>query len=312
MALTVTCDECSKSYRVPDNAVGKRIKCKGCGNLLKIEAPLDDLEDYEEDEESESDSADGDDDLFDFRKRTPKRQSTGGPRKKSTKRKSKKSSPVSLGKSYVPLGISFVYFGFLGFVFLIIVTFVLRMMLRSAPQLVFAVMPIIAVLITIANIVTTVGKVLCLTAPSKMSGKAFIYVAATIDVAALFIGIARYFMYLPPELINSVNLIAVIAMVCFVLFVKQLGHFMRDSEVVDRALGVLYLGISTVVLWFFILLFGVIGMGGGGARANIAPNLAVALVILLLGLSLLVVGILGVMRYALLLSACRNALEVYE
>jgi len=308
MALTVTCDECSKSYRVPDNAVGKRIKCKGCGNLLKIEAPLDDLEDYEEDEESESDSADGDDDLFDFRKRTSKRQSTGGPRKKSTKRKSKKSSPVSLGKSYVPLGISCVYFGFLGFVFLIIVTFVLGLLARSDPLTVYSALRVIVVLLTIANIVTTIGKVLCLTAPSRMPGKAFIYVAAGIDVTALSIGIARFFMYLPPVLVSSVNLIAVIALVCFVLFLKQLGHFMRDSEVADRAAGVLYLGISTVVLWLFILILGVFGIAGVGAR----PNLAVALVILLMSLSLLVVAILGVVRYALLLSACRNALEVYE
>ena len=39
MPISVTCDECSATHRVRDDAVGKRFKCKGCGSSLLIEAP---------------------------------------------------------------------------------------------------------------------------------------------------------------------------------------------------------------------------------------------------------------------------------
>ncbi len=39
MPITVTCDECAETHRVRDDAVGKLLKCKGCGRSLKIEAP---------------------------------------------------------------------------------------------------------------------------------------------------------------------------------------------------------------------------------------------------------------------------------
>ena len=47
MPISVSC-ECGKTYRVADNLVGRRAKCKACGRLISIEvpkndAPLDDL-----------------------------------------------------------------------------------------------------------------------------------------------------------------------------------------------------------------------------------------------------------------------------
>ena len=42
MSINITCDECSRTHRVRDNAAGKRIKCKGCGKSLAVPKPTDD------------------------------------------------------------------------------------------------------------------------------------------------------------------------------------------------------------------------------------------------------------------------------
>ncbi|HLQ46620.1 MAG TPA: hypothetical protein VK137_17890 [Planctomycetaceae bacterium] len=36
MPITVSCGSCGKSYRVPDDAAGKKMKCKDCGTLVSI------------------------------------------------------------------------------------------------------------------------------------------------------------------------------------------------------------------------------------------------------------------------------------
>ncbi len=42
--LTITCSKCGKQYRVPVSAVGKRGKCKGCGETMEIRAtPSDEV-----------------------------------------------------------------------------------------------------------------------------------------------------------------------------------------------------------------------------------------------------------------------------
>jgi hypothetical protein len=47
MALNVTCPNCEKTYQVQEEAGGKKIRCKGCRELIPIPAPK--TEDHEDD-----------------------------------------------------------------------------------------------------------------------------------------------------------------------------------------------------------------------------------------------------------------------
>lgn len=52
MPIIVTCDKCSKSHRLRNDAVGKTFKCKGCRRSLKVEADVSKSEDDGQDEDA--------------------------------------------------------------------------------------------------------------------------------------------------------------------------------------------------------------------------------------------------------------------
>ncbi len=52
MPIIVTCDKCSKSHRVRNDAVGKTFKCKGCRRSLKVAADVSKSEDDGQDEDA--------------------------------------------------------------------------------------------------------------------------------------------------------------------------------------------------------------------------------------------------------------------
>jgi len=39
MPIEVSCDDCKKTYSVPEKMLGKRVKCKACGNVFVISKP---------------------------------------------------------------------------------------------------------------------------------------------------------------------------------------------------------------------------------------------------------------------------------
>lgn len=63
MPISVTCEECNKTYRVKDELAGKRIKCKECGAPISIPDP-----------EAEEFVNDSDDELME----APRRQKSKG------------------------------------------------------------------------------------------------------------------------------------------------------------------------------------------------------------------------------------------
>lgn len=52
MPIIVTCDKCSKSHRVRNDAVGKTFKCKGCRRSLRVEADVSKSADDEQGEDT--------------------------------------------------------------------------------------------------------------------------------------------------------------------------------------------------------------------------------------------------------------------
>ena len=148
-----------------------------------------------------------------------------------------------------------------------------------------------------ANILTTVGKLMCLTAPSQMSGRWSISLSASIDVLALVMGVAGHFRFLSPFILAASKLIPIIGFLFFLLFLKQLGDFLGERDISERATGVAAVGIGIVVLWLAMIL-----------QLFVFPMRAAMVVGLLIGVILLIVGIIGVIRYLRLLTACRYAL----
>ncbi len=57
MPIIVTCDKCSKSHRLRNDAVGKTFKCKGCRRSLKVAADVSKSEEVGQDEDATRTSA---------------------------------------------------------------------------------------------------------------------------------------------------------------------------------------------------------------------------------------------------------------
>ena len=170
MPINVTCDECSESHRVKDDAVRKTFKCKGCGKSLKVEAPAPPEDDFcnFDDAESNDEDAEAEDAESYSHKKAPKQAAA---QRKAANGKSGKPKSVPLRKTKVPLGIDLVFFGFLLSMLVIIGLFAMRWSLRGNVR---AIRPIFygSLIFGIAGIVlTTAGKLLCLTAPPQMSGR---------------------------------------------------------------------------------------------------------------------------------------------
>lgn len=305
MAIIVTCDECSESHRVKDDAVGKKFKCKGCGKSLTVQAPAPPEDDFTNfDDAGLSDEHEGEAEEAEAysRKKTPRRaKSASAGRKGSTKTGQPKSVPI--GRTKVPLGIDCVFFGFLATILVVLIVFAVAWSSRGNPVKVVPVLFWMSLVGFAATVVTTVGKLLCLTAPPQMSGKGTIYVAVAIDVLALSITMASFVTTVPALLTSAVNLLSIAGFVSFILFLQNLGDFLGERDLRERGSGVLMLGIGIVVL-----LAVQVGLALA-AQARALPPIVAGLGVLLVMLALLVVGVFFVIRYAGLLSTCRYALS---
>ena len=305
MSITVTCDECSEIHRVRDDAAGKRLKCKGCGKSLRVEVPAppeDDFPEFDDDEQ------DGDEAEPSRLKPAPRKVKSAAGREKSSKSGAGKSSPVPLRKTNVPLGIRLVYIGFMLFLLAMFVASAIPWTFRNNPRGLVSFLPVLlglGYLILASTITTTVGKALCLTAPPQMSGKGVILVAVAIDLLAQAIAVVKMLMVLPPLLTSSINLLSVAGMVCFVLFLKHLGRFLKEPDIAERATGLLTLGICIVGMWLSIIVLSFLVV------ARVLPEIVGGLGVMLLAIALLIAGVIGIMRYVGLLNSCLYAMS-YE
>lgn len=281
MPITAICDGCSTTHRLRDTARGKRFKCKGCGKDLTAEDSLD--------------SANGPSEFEAHSDVDDEPASSPRSRKRATSKTSQsrgKVFPVPMSETHVLSGINCVYFGFMILSLLMVVIVVSSLL---GPVRVARMMPLLSVVGFLASILTAAGKMMCLSAPSQMQGKKFIYVAVAIDLLALLLPILGLFVPLPRVLVGATNLFSFAGLICFVLFLKSLGQFIEESDVSDRAENVLTFGGAFIGLWLVMI-----------ALLIASPKGAVFLV-LIFGFALVVVGALLGIRYAGLLNSCRYA-----
>jgi hypothetical protein len=193
----------------------------------------------------------------------------------------------------VPLGISLVFYGLeltaLAIILMFAVPFVVAGNLALLIQVVFG----LSILLVGASILSFVGKALCLTAPSDMQGKTAIYTAVVLDVLGIVIQLASQFTTVPKMVADSSNLLAIAAFVCFLLFLQQLGRYLHDDELTSKSAGLLKLGIALVVSLVLSL-----------ASAFVMPP-----AIIVFGFVALILGVLGLIRYARLLLGFKKKLS---
>lgn len=142
---------------------------------------------------------------------------------------------------YTRTGITFVY---LGLVFAVLAIFVvpLSLVLKAAPLLLA--MP---ALLVASLLLSMIGRILCLSVPKEVGATGMIYTAVVCDVCSLFTEVSRMIPGLP-NLSGFSGLLSVAGMVFFLIFLKKLAVFIKDSESADRASSLLNLGIGLVVV----------------------------------------------------------------
>lgn len=300
MPITVTCDECSESHRVKDEAVGKKFKCKGCGKSLVVVTPAPPEDDFGNFDEADFPDEEADDEEeYSRPKSAPRKAAT----KKGAKGKSGKSKAVPIHRTKVPLGVDCVFFGFVLTCLLILIGFAVNWSMKGNPLRVAQITYFLAFGLMAATIITTVGKLLCLTAPPQMSGRGSIFVAVAIDMLSLSITVGNFVTVVPPLLRGAVNLLSIAGFVCFIVFLQNLGDLLGERDLRERGSGVLKMGIGFVVLYAVFVVLGFL------AAARAVPALLAGLGLMLLGIGLLAAGVIFVIRYGGLLLASRYALS---
>lgn len=197
----------------------------------------------------------------------------------------------SLQATQVPLGISFVYYSLALMLLAIIGIFLSPFLLSGNPLLAVRAIVGLGLLIIVASVLSLVGTGLCLTAPNEMPGKEAIYFAVALDAAAILINVASHFTTLPRLIVAMPNLLAIAGFVSFLVFLKHVGGFMRNSELTSQAEGALNLGIALVVVMVL----------------SVASIFVMPLAGALLGLLGAILGLVGFLRYARLLHDLKQA-----
>jgi DNA-directed RNA polymerase subunit RPC12/RpoP/uncharacterized membrane protein len=149
--------------------------------------------------------------------------------------------------SSVRLGITFVYVGLLLIVAAIIAT--VLALLFKAPLLIIGAL----ILTTASSLLSTIGRILCLTVPKQVGAKDLIYLAVAFDIMALFLSFSPMIPGMQ-DLRGLSGPLGVIGIVLFVFFLRKLANYIDASELAQRAWEVLILWAILGVLSIFVVL----------------------------------------------------------
>jgi hypothetical protein len=163
-----------------------------------------------------------------------------------------------LKQTKVPRGISFLYYSLA----LTILSVIILIITPFAGSLVFLFIGVIGTIIAsvVAQIMAIVGKLFCLTAPERMTGKETIYISVMFDLISIIIA---YFQGIGAFSQNGAGLqtiISAIAYVSFLIFLKQVAEFIHKNNLAKDAEGVLLIGIGLVVSLGLATIFPIIAL----------------------------------------------------
>ncbi|PZV14544.1 MAG: hypothetical protein DCF20_12935 [Pseudanabaena sp.] len=112
----------------------------------------------------------------------------------------------------------------------------------------------------LAQLMAVVGKLLCLTAPKEMAGRATIYISVIFDLISISINVLNRISTLPKIVSDLQTMIAAIAYVSFLLFLKQVAEFIHKNNLAKDAEGILLIGIGLIVTLGLATIFPILAL----------------------------------------------------
>ena len=145
------------------------------------------------------------------------------------------------------------------------------------------------------------GKLLCLSASSQIPGSGGVLVSLVFDGLAVLFTIGQRGQGIGLSVLA--NLLVVGSLISFLMFLKGLGEFLERRDIADRASGVFLLGFVLVALGMMQL-----GLTNVGAARGVPGDVG-GIGSGMLGVVAGGLGIFFIVRFAGLLSMCRDALS---
>lgn len=180
---------------------------------------------------------------------------------------------------HVSLGLRFVFWAMAADAFLLAVAYFLMQLGDNLGMRVDTIKTCLAILNVgyfFSLLVSTTGKVLCVSAPSEVGGAGFVYPAIFVGVCAILIGIVNYFSPLPPFVFSCGFIAGGLAFFIFVFFLMRLAKYLDRLDMVTFAESALVAAGCCLAL---IGLMYLLTFAAGGLFAFINLLLIVALVI---------------------------------
>lgn len=211
----------------------------------------------------------------------------------------------------VATGLGLVYGGLCLFVFSVIWPFLGGLFLgQMGPSGVFFLFASTPVLMLLAILLDTIGRLLCLAMPADQSGtRPIIYVSLAFSLlplatSALKIGNLFFVLVHLPQVVDQLQIpLALLGSVLFVIFLKNLAKYVQKPDLAGRANTVLKVGVVTVVA-----ILGMVVLAVAAQRPEFVEFLGIlGLGVFVLLLSALVLGIILLIMYGKLLTYLRKA-----
>ncbi|MCL1495036.1 MAG: hypothetical protein M1G31_30465 [Pseudanabaena sp. Salubria-1] len=163
-----------------------------------------------------------------------------------------------LKQTKVPRGISFLYYSLA----LTILSVIILIITPFAGSLAFLFIGVVGTIIAsvVAQIMAIVGKLFCLTAPERMTGKETIYISVMFDLISIIIAYFQGIGAFSPNGAGLQTIISAIAYVSFLIFLKQVAEFIHKNNLAKDAEGVLLIGIGLVVSLGLATIFPIIAL----------------------------------------------------
>lgn len=163
-----------------------------------------------------------------------------------------------LKQTKVPRGISFLYYSLA----LTILSVIILIITPFAGSLAFLFFGVVGTIIAsvVAQIMAIVGKLFCLTAPERMTGKETIYISVMFDLISIIIAYFQGIGAFSPNGAGLQTIISAIAYVSFLIFLKQVAEFINKNNLAKDAEGVLLIGIGLVVSLGLATIFPIIAL----------------------------------------------------
>jgi hypothetical protein len=163
-----------------------------------------------------------------------------------------------LKQTKVPTGISLLYYSLA----LTTLSIIILIITRFAGSLVFLFVGVIGTIIAfvVAQIMAIVGKLFCLTAPERMTGKETIYISVMFDLISIIIAYFQRIEAFSPNGAGLQTIISAIAYVSFLIFLKQVAEFIHKNNLAKDAEVVLLIGIGMIVTMGLTTIFPIIAL----------------------------------------------------